>query len=165
MLNIRTILCPTDFSTHSASAYGKAMALARDYAATVLVLHVWHWPTVIHCRAGAIPVAEPDKIRTEAKMKLDAWPSAEAKAPIERLLLEGDTAEVILRTARNRNCDLIVMGTHGRSGLDRMVLGSVTEDVLRRASCPVLTVRVPKPSDIHPLPVEDDSIKFELAHV
>jgi nucleotide-binding universal stress UspA family protein len=65
--------------------------------------------------------------------------------PVEAsyLLLEGDAADEILRTADKEGCDLIVMGTHGRSGLDRLLAGSVAESVMRRAKCPVLTVRTP----------------------
>ena len=59
------------------------------------------------------------------------------------MLMEGEPGEAILRTATERHCDLIVMGTHGRTGLDRIIKGSVAEHVLRRAPCPVLTVKEP----------------------
>ena len=143
MIAIRTILHPTDFSEASTPAYQFATALARDYGAKLLIMHAWQRSAVVHCRAGAIPVTEPEAVQAEAQLKLDAWRAPSRKIAEARLLVEGDACEAILRVAKNRHCDLIVMGTHGRTGLDRIVLGSVAEQVLRRAPCPVLTVRAP----------------------
>ncbi len=66
--------------------------------------------------------------------------------PVEHLLAEGSPATAILQIAQERQCDLIVMGTHGRTGLTRVVMGSVAEQVVRNATCPVLTVKTPPPA-------------------
>jgi nucleotide-binding universal stress UspA family protein len=145
-MNIRTILHPTDFSEASAAARELATTLARDNGAKLLILNAWQPPAIIHCRAGAVPVADPDAVHRDAKTKLDAWEGAD-----ERLEVEGDPCEAILGVARERNCDLIVMGTHGRAGLDRMILGSVAEHVVRRAPCPVVTVRATATSSAAPV--------------
>ena len=68
------------------------------------------------------------------------------KVLVEHLLVQGGAAEEILQVAQERKCDLIVMGTHGRTGLGRLLMGSVAEQVVRKASCPVLTVKTPQPS-------------------
>ena len=147
MMTIHTILYPTDFSTTTDHAYEVAAALASDYEATLLILHAWQRSPVVYCRAGAILVADPENVRTKAEANLNAWLSPALGIRVERLLVEGDACEAILRVAESQNCDLIVMGTHGRTGLDRIVLGSVAEHVLRRAPCPVLTVRAPAGGD------------------
>jgi len=138
MLPIQTILFATDFSEHSNHALHAARALARDYDAQLIALHVVPYPTMTYSD-GVIP---PDLgIRDEAAREelehLDLPPGS------QRRFEEGDTVETILRTAREADADLIVMGTHGRTGLSRLLMGSVAEPVVRKAHCPVLTVRVP----------------------
>jgi nucleotide-binding universal stress UspA family protein len=81
----------------------------------------------------------------EARQKLEKLSVADAEVRMERQLAEGSPSEEILRIAQQINADLIVLGTHGRSGLARVLMGSVAEDVLRKASCPVLTVKIPFP--------------------
>jgi nucleotide-binding universal stress UspA family protein len=139
MLPIRKILHPTDFSDRSALAFRLACALARDHRAAVLVLHVvpppLSWGEVVARR-------EPDDYYEELwREYLLPMQSPEAGVRIERRLEEGPPAKVISRVAEEIGCDLIVMGTHGRTGLRRVLLGSIAEQVLRSAPCPVLTVR------------------------
>lgn len=142
MLPIQTILHPTDFSEPSTYAFGLACSLARDYHARLVLLHVMTSPVVAYGE-GVIP-PEPERYAAEAQEKLEGLvPGAEVR--VQRLMVEGDPAPEILRAAKETGCDVIVMGTHGRTGLGRMLVGSVAEQVLRRAPCPVLTVKFPLP--------------------
>jgi nucleotide-binding universal stress UspA family protein len=138
---IRTLLHPTDFSERSASALDVACSLARDYGASIIVLHVAHVPPLIGGE-GLVPPSE-EEIRAEADERLKAMDIPEVGIPVERRLLVGDPAMEILRVAREINADMIVIGTHGRTGLGRLLMGSVAEQVVRRSECPVLTVSHP----------------------
>jgi nucleotide-binding universal stress UspA family protein len=139
MLPIRTILHPTDFSAESHSAFEVASSLARDYKAKLLLLHVVPPPRVYAPDGIAVPfpVEEP----ANARANLDQLKPADATIAVEREVREGDAATEILKFAEEKQVDLIVMGTHGTSGLTRLLVGSVAESVLRKAPCPVLTVR------------------------
>lgn len=150
MLHIRTILCPTDFSPQADYAFRVACALARDYGAKVILVHAWY-PTL--SVATDLPVREEDvaACREGLQEQMAKLKPAGSTVPVERLLREGGGAvEVILATEKSRRCDVIVMGTHGRRGLGRLLLGSVAEAVLRQAPCPVLTVRAPEPAAPEP---------------
>jgi universal stress protein A len=140
MLPVRTILHPTDFSDRSGNALALAQALARDYGARLVILHVAHTVPVF-AGEGMVPVS-PEEIRAEAEEQLRALRVADDQR-VERRLEMGDAVTEILRVARELPADLIVMGTHGRTGLGRLLMGSVAEQVVRRASCPVLTVSHP----------------------
>jgi nucleotide-binding universal stress UspA family protein len=136
VLPIRTILHPTGFSEPSEAAFGRACSLARDYDARLVVLCVVPLPAVLY---GPPPEEYLDHLQEQ----LAQTQARDPKVRMEHLLVEGDPVTAILRAAEEVGCDLIVMGTHGRTGLGRLLLGSVAEQVVRRASCPVLTVRVP----------------------
>lgn len=142
MLPIHTILYPTDFSPRSAHAFEVACALARDYEAKLVVAHVKAPPEVVYGEVGILP-PEPVEIRKGLQADLARVRPPDANIPVEHRLLEGSAAEEIVKLAKEVGADLIVMGTHGRTGLSRLLLGSVAEVVLRRAPCPVLTVRGP----------------------
>jgi nucleotide-binding universal stress UspA family protein len=144
MLPIRTILHPTDFSENSKSAFRVARAVARDCGARLVLLHVVPLPVMLY---GPAPEAYLDHVQDELEQ-------IKAKAPktrVEHWLVEGDPVSEILSAAKESDCDLIVMGTHGRAGLGRLLTGSVAEQVLRKAPCPVLTVKVPLRPD-RPVP-------------
>ena len=143
MLPVHTILHPTDFSAPSAYALGLACALARDYGARLIALHVAHVPPVF-ASEGMVPPA-PEEIRAEAEEQLRQLPVPQDDVRVERRLELGDAAGEILRVAAEVDASLIVMGTHGRTGLGRLLMGSVAEQVVRRAACPVLTVTRPVP--------------------
>lgn len=140
MLTIQTILHPTDFSEHAARAFRLACALARDYGAKVYVLHVAP-PPVPKVGKGMIPL--PDISEEELKHRLNELKPHDPKVTVERRLVEGLPAEEIVRFAGEKHCDLVMMGTHGLTGLAHLFLGSVAEQVMRKAPCPVLTMRVP----------------------
>jgi nucleotide-binding universal stress UspA family protein len=141
MLGVHTILHPTDFSEQSQHAFAVACALARDYGARLMILHAVATPSVYYVE-GAVPVDEYD-LRSSAQAQLDRLQVPAANVRAERRLEEGDAAETILHVADEIQANLIVMGTHGRTGLGRILMGSVAEEVMRRAACPVLTVRTP----------------------
>jgi len=134
---IHKILHPTDFSHNAEGAFQMASALARDYKARLFLLHVMLPPT-------APLLVEQSDNTPEGLKKRFPWPkAADPQLNVEYRIAEGDFAEEIIRFAQTANCDLIVMGTEGRSGLNRFLTGSVAESVIRKAACPVLTVKTP----------------------
>jgi nucleotide-binding universal stress UspA family protein len=141
MLPIRTILYATDFSENSAAAFRVASSLARDYGAQLIVLHV-QLPSVVYGDMGAYFVAPEGKNQELMKQLRELKPEDPAVV-VDYRLVEGDPAEEILHTARETNSDVIVLGTHGRKGLGRLLLGSVAEQTVRTAPCPVVTVKPP----------------------
>jgi len=145
MAPIHTILHPTDFSDRSAYALRLACSLARDYVARLVVLHVVEPPPPPYDQGVMLPM--PEHVEDEARADLErlAVPADNVRA--ERRLEKGDPVAETLRVARELHADLIVMGTHGRTGLSRLLMGSVAEHVVRRATCPVLTVKTPLPQE------------------
>ena len=147
-LHVKRILCPTDFSGYSALALRYAVSLGRWFDAEVAVLHV------LPFRGSEFPyfstLASPDsKVRQPAEDQLAQFvePVLHEPVTIEPKLREGEPWREIVAEATALPADLIVMGTHGRSGFEHLLLGSVAEKVLRRAECPVLTVaRGPRPT-------------------
>jgi nucleotide-binding universal stress UspA family protein len=145
MIEIRRILCPIDFSDYSRRALDHAMAIARWYGSTVTALHVFSSTPVVASYPGPV-VLEPivltavgrEELLAETKAFIDA--EAVPGVRVEAVVQEGQAAAEIADMAISMNADLLVIGTHGRSGFERLLLGSVTEKVLRKARCPVLTV-------------------------
>jgi nucleotide-binding universal stress UspA family protein len=146
MFPIRHILHATDFSAQSAAAFDVACALARDYSAKLTILHVWSPPPVYAPDGIAVPMTSEDVYK--ARVSLAAIRPQDPTVKTEHVLAEGDPTEQILHHAREASADLIVMGTHGSSGLTRLLMGSVAESVTRRAECPVLTLRKPVHSNL-----------------
>jgi nucleotide-binding universal stress UspA family protein len=146
MLPIGTILHPTDFSDRSRNALVLASSLARDYGAHLILLHVLPQP-IIGYGEGVIP---PDigELRAEARDELSTLTLPDFEVAAERQLVEGDPAAMILKAAHDEQADIIVMGTHGRSGIGRLIMGSVAETVMRKSHCPVLTVTAPFPPHV-----------------
>src|SRR6516165_8047637 len=145
MLAIKTILHPTDFSERSDLAFDLACSLARDYGAHLIVMHVAEPPMPIY--GNGLVLSPPQSSKEPLQAKLRQLLPQDSKVQVEHRLVEGDAAIEILRVAGTAKCDLIVIGTHGRTGLGRLLMGSVAEQVLRRASCPVLTVKTPVPNE------------------
>src|SRR5262245_18876910 len=125
MLNIRIVLHPTDFSELSGHAMRMACALARDYNARLIIVHVVP-PPVVAYGEGIIPPDPVNRIKElETKLRQLRVPDGDVRA--ERRLEERDPATMILELASEEHADIIVMGTHGRTGLDRLFMGSVAE--------------------------------------
>jgi nucleotide-binding universal stress UspA family protein len=139
---VRVILHPTDFSPSSEGALRVARALAGDLGARLFLLHVL--PLAILMDGSMAAEVDPQPYRDSLRNLAEALDGPDLKQPIETLLVHGFDREEICRVAEQTACDLIVMGTHGRSGVGRLVLGSVAEAVLPRVDCPVLVVKTPE---------------------
>lgn len=145
MVQIRRILCPIDFSETSRRALEHAVAIARWYESQVTALHVilplFPQPPILFAEAAhsAVPTVSERQAREE---QLRAWlePAHGEGVKTDVLVEGGDVARRIIERVKSQQADLVVMGTHGLSGFERLVLGSVTEKVLRTAGCPVMTV-------------------------
>jgi nucleotide-binding universal stress UspA family protein len=139
------ILAPVDFSDCSLDALEYAVQVAKQFNATVTILHVLE-PVCYGLDLTLVHASEREQIRTRIEMELSALAQAiRLEGIIVHHAVRGGTpADSLLRTMSETPCDLVVMGTHGRRGLSHLVNGSVAEAVLRRAPCPVLTVKSPK---------------------
>jgi nucleotide-binding universal stress UspA family protein len=149
MFRPRLILHPTDFSASSHYAYQVATDLAAQHQATVLVLHVVETlgPENVTYRQ-AVSELQPEGYRTRLLQDLrQQAPALRPAVPVRHLLAEGDPVAEIERAARDNHCDLIVMGTHGHTGLRRLFLSSTADQVHRVAPCPVLTAKLPDPDN------------------
>ena len=133
------ILVPTDFSTASDAVLPQAEALAKQKSASLLILHVEEPPLAYGGGELYYGLPEPNSERI-LKMLDNVRPSDQTVAFTHRLAM-GDPAGEIVRIAAEEGVEMIVLGTHGRSGLTRMLMGSVAESVVRRAPCPVLVYR------------------------
>jgi nucleotide-binding universal stress UspA family protein len=139
-VNLRKILVPIDFSECSRKALHYATALAKLCQAEIFLLHVLEMPPV---PVQALEIAFMDDTPKESAAKeLSEW-QAHVGSPtsVKSLVCSGSAYTEIVRTAEENNMDLIVIGSHGRTGLARLILGSTAERVVRHATCPVLVVR------------------------
>ncbi|HEY7308620.1 MAG TPA: universal stress protein [Gemmataceae bacterium] len=155
MIDLHRILVPTDFSKSSSNALVYGAEFARRFGAEVHLLHV--------VQDLALFIPEAVMLAPPMMPPIEQFVSA-ARAALERAVrdlnmtdvrivpevAEGTPFEEIVRFARDKEIDLIVMGTHGHTGLAHLFLGSVAEKVVRRAPCPVLTVRHPEHEFVHP---------------
>ena len=150
-MNWKTLLVPHDFSPSADRALTEAAALARHHGAKLILLHVAHLPkgglnanaTITDPQRGEVRVDEFLKKGANDRLAALASPLITDGVVVEtRVEIGGDVAEEILEHATKDGADVIVMGTHGRTGLAHLFLGSMTEKVLRHASVPVLTVRI-----------------------
>jgi nucleotide-binding universal stress UspA family protein len=147
MLPIRTILHPTDFSEGSENAFRLACSLTRDYRARLIVLHVLERPAVAYSGVMMAPPSPGPSAeeRHELRERLRQIQPLDPAVHVEHILEEGDPATAISQVVQERDCNLIVMGTHGRTGFSRMLMGSVAEQVVRQSPRPVVTVKTPFP--------------------
>jgi nucleotide-binding universal stress UspA family protein len=139
MIRIDKILYPTDFSSYSNQAYFHAISLAEKHRASLTVLFVYT-PDIV---TPGQPETE-EEAKAYWQKQLEQIRPLDAAIPVSHVLLVGDPASEIVRYGRDAGINLIVMGTHGRTGLERLLLGSVAESVLREANCSVLVVKLPK---------------------
>ena len=144
MSRYRKICCPVDFSDPSRRAMREAADLARDFGAELTLLHVAPSVTAPVAEAALAPPARHVEADADAPQLLAAWASeAEALAgrAVQTRLASGRPGPEIVRHAREGGFDLLVVGSHGHTGVRHLVLGSVAEEVVRTAPCPVLVVR------------------------
>ena len=147
MTGYRRILCPVDSSECSLRALRYALALARHYDATLDVLRVYHVPAhiqpalLIWAATGPRPISELAEEQADAELEqfLSRLPAADRRQ-VGSILEAGDPARGIVEVVRRQGSDLVVMGTHGRTGARKVALGSVAERVVRTCPCPVLVV-------------------------
>jgi nucleotide-binding universal stress UspA family protein len=145
MTEFKHILCPVDFSDASRHALHHAIAIAGWFESHITGLHVTRSafmfePTILFAERGGLKALRVD--RDELLARLNDWmqPATAARIPWSARVEDGVPAQCVLDIARSLPANLIVMGTHGRRGFERLVLGSVAEKVLRNATCPVMTV-------------------------
>ena len=146
-MEIKSILFPTDFSEGSSQALQYAVDMARRYGAKLYVLHVIY--DIAKAAGWYVPHVSMDEmykdIETGAKKELERFGVEELSGlkDIERSICTGVPHEEIIKFANKNKIDLIIIATHGRKGIDRILFGSTAAQVVRYAPCPVLTVRLP----------------------
>ena len=148
MIKIDKILLPTDFSEHSEHALSYALSFAKEYGAKLYVLHVIE---DIQYLANAymfdVPVmpsfADIEQSRLKEMQEFIDRVITDPTVAIEKAIKRGRPFVEIIRAAREEEVDLIVIATHGRSGIEHVFFGSVAEKVVRKAPCPVLSIRMP----------------------
>jgi nucleotide-binding universal stress UspA family protein len=155
MIDLKHILVPTDFSKFSDVALHYAIALAEKFGAELHLLHVVQDLALFIPDAVSVVPAMPvpvEQFTAAARTALDRVVRENnlERFTVHREVREGTPFYEIIRYAKEADIDLIVMGTHGHSGLAHVLLGSATEKVVRKAPCPVLTVRHPEHEFVHP---------------
>jgi nucleotide-binding universal stress UspA family protein len=148
MLEIKLILCPIDFSEFSVTAYHHALSLADHYQAKLVAQHIvelWRHPSASFAASAGLYAEFCQALRESGEKQLQEFVKNHTHDEIQPELVvdEGTAPDSILSFAQAHKTDVIVMGTHGRRGYDRLMLGSVTDRVMRRSSCPVLAVSKP----------------------
>jgi nucleotide-binding universal stress UspA family protein len=140
-MKIKHILCPTDFSRDSEHTLAVATSLAKGHEAELHIVHVYQEPFayVDGDLAGVVPPADLEPAREQLA---EVVPPDDGVRYRRAFIIGNPTFEIVEYAERN-NIDLVVMGTHGWTGLSRLLMGSVAESVVRRAPCPVLTIKQP----------------------
>ena len=139
-MNAKRIMCPVDFSEYSDAAVRYASTLAQESGAKLFLVHVDESQVPYDAGyAGFIPQMDPEAL----KEKLAEVHPSIATVETEHFMLSGRAADALVDFANKHDIDLIVMGTHGRTGVARLLMGSIAEAVVRGAACPVLTVKLP----------------------
>jgi nucleotide-binding universal stress UspA family protein len=136
MIHIERILYPTDFSSYSNQAYFHAVSLAKVHNASLTVLYV-----IDPEKTATPPGSDPESFW---RSQIEQIRPLDTSIPLQHIVMQGDPASEIVRHVREARINLVVMGTHGRSGVDRLLMGSVAERVLRDAPCSVLVVKMPR---------------------
>jgi nucleotide-binding universal stress UspA family protein len=144
----KRILCPIDFSDASRAALETAADLAKRQGATLWLFHAYPVPGYTFPDGSFVASSKMlEELAEQARRHLEDWKSIAASlgvAKVETYSAIGEPAHEILTFAADKGIDLVVIGTHGRTGLTHALMGSVAERVVRKAPCPVLTVRPPK---------------------
>jgi nucleotide-binding universal stress UspA family protein len=144
MIQVERILVPLDFSRHADSILEWAAHLAEEHDSTLLLLHAYHLPVEFQQLEGAyLPQDFWASVKSEAEQNLGRYaePLRAKGLTVEVIVREGYPATVIEEEAVELQADLIVIGTHGLSGLKHLLLGSIAERVVQKSHCPVLTVK------------------------
>lgn len=160
MPSVNRVLVPIDFSPSARAALEYATFLAGRFGAELDVLHVWEPPGYVGPDTLAllpVPAGQPgwDQTRTDVTREVEHFLAKTTAKPrqLSVRVESGEPSDTILQVAKDGGADLIVMGTHGRTGFSRLLIGSVAEAVLRRSTCPVLTIRVPAKMSRESVPI------------
>ncbi len=140
-MKFRKILFPTDFSHCSDAALPLATSLARDSGARLLIVHVEEPPMAYG--GGEMYYGMPNPVADDLRAMLQKIKPTDPNVPYEHHLVVGDPALAICDLAKSEGVDVIVMGTHGRTGIRRLLMGSVAEAIIRHAPCPVFIMKEP----------------------
>ncbi len=143
-IDIQLILVPIDFSDQVGAVIEWATHLAEEHSSKILLLHVYHLPVEFQQLEGAyLPPDFWSNVKKEAEQQLTTHTQQIRKHDVEvtPLVREGYPATIIVEEAESQGADLIVIGTHGHTGLKHLLLGSVAERVVQKSPCPVLTVK------------------------
>ena len=145
-IDIQCILVPLDFSEHAAAVLDWAAHLAEEHRSRIVLFHAYHLPVEFQQLEGAyLPPDFWANVKAEAEETLGRF-AAEIRArglEVDSVVAEGYAATAIVDEVEKQNADLVVIGTHGLSGLKHLLLGSIAERVVQKAPCPVLTVKTP----------------------
>lgn len=145
-MNAKRILCPVDFSDFSDAAIGYASQLAQESNAKLYFVHVDESQIPYDAGyAGYVPPTDPEALREKLG---EVTPTVDG-LHYEHFLLTGRAADCIIAFAEEHDVDLIVISTHGRTGVMRLLMGSIAEAIVRGAKCPVLTVKLPQGAPAH----------------
>ena len=143
-MNVKNILVPVDYSQSGDAAMAYAVSLAKEYSAELHLVHVYEQPFAYvdgGFASAPVPPVTPADLDAE-KAKLNEI-TPEQGVEFRREFIVGSPADILVNYAKEKKIDLVVMGTHGRTGLSRLLMGSVAEGIVRRAPCPVLTIKQP----------------------
>ncbi|MGH7130133.1 MAG: universal stress protein [Planctomycetaceae bacterium] len=153
MITLNNILLPTDFSEPSLAATRYALELARRFSSRLHLLHVIEDPSIVLPLAESYPFASREDFEKLAQTELENWILPDDRAGVDLVYRwrHGTPFAEIVRDAREHDVDLIVLGTHGRGMLAQLLMGSTAEKVVRKAECPVLTVRPEGHQFVHPI--------------
>lgn len=146
MRQFHRILAPTDFSPYSDEGLRFAADLAENFGSTLIVMHVLKPEELKEKKSRPLPAGYLDNIFKETGLEAEAHcrnilTSGQRDLPIRAVITKGDPAVEIVRVAHEERCDIVVLATHGRTGLNHVMVGSIAERVVRTAACPVLTIR------------------------
>lgn len=155
MATITRILAPVDFSPGSKAALDYALLFADRFNAPLTILHVWELPHTLRpdlmvWLEGSDRLPVENILLKQSKEEMDGFMAKlppDVRGRVETRTEQGNVVRTIVQIAETEKYDLLVVGTHGRTGLAHVVMGSVAERVVRHAPCPVLTVRMPKNND------------------
>lgn len=156
MITINNILCPIDYSVYSEKALSYAIELATRFQSKLYLLHVLDI-RFLDVNNPELPYIPPANIVNEettnmlkSRLLKSVNEETQGKISVEAIVVQGVPFAEIIRAAKDYNADLIVIGTHGRTGLAHAVMGSVAEKVVRKSPCPVLTIRHPEHDFVMP---------------
>ncbi|OOP57497.1 MAG: hypothetical protein AYP45_02845 [Candidatus Brocadia carolinensis] len=153
MISIKNILCPVDYSVYSEMALKYAIEFAEKYRAKLYLMHVLDIRVydINEPELYNVNIVDEETIaKLRERLLRCVTEDTRGKIPVEAIILQGVPFSEIIRASKEHKIDLIVIGTHGRTGISHAIMGSVAEKVVRKAPCPVLTIRHPEHDFIMP---------------